>query len=199
MSIGPPCIFLLGGNTKDVQPISMLLRSGDALILGGEARLKYHGVPKVFVNAHDGGAPAHLRVNQENLQYIETLTLHTHQCPLFLHCRSGSYIDKHDNPCCCDNIDPVEIQRTLKVLNCARININLRQVYYRVSKSEEETQKQNDEIRKLHLKDLPEDVLRLVIDFSDRNHSFIATNRYFYNMKRQWYMNLNKYMNYFKF
>lgn len=135
LSIGPPCVFLLGGNTKEVQPISMLLRSGDALILGGEARLKYHGVPRVFVNAHDGGAPAHLRVNEDNLQHIETLALHTNQCPLFLHRRRD---ESKEDDCCCDGIDPVEIQRILKVLNCARININLRQVYYSAEESKTE-------------------------------------------------------------
>jgi alkylated DNA repair dioxygenase AlkB len=48
LSIGRPGIFLIGGFTRDVQPIPVLLRSGDAVILAGDSRRCYHGVPRIF-------------------------------------------------------------------------------------------------------------------------------------------------------
>ena len=36
-----------GGPTKEEAPVSMLLQSGDILIMGGAARMSVHGVPKV--------------------------------------------------------------------------------------------------------------------------------------------------------
>ena len=49
LSLGPPCVFLLPGQHKQLQPQGVILRSGDVLVLGGAARLHFHGVPKVFV------------------------------------------------------------------------------------------------------------------------------------------------------
>lgn len=65
LSIGRPGIFLIGGFSRDVEPIAILLRSGDAVILAGDSRRSYHGVPRIFplktlheegVNGGDGGA-----------------------------------------------------------------------------------------------------------------------------------------------
>ena len=43
-SIGSAAIFLLGGTTRDVEPIPILLRSGDVVIMSGpECRRAYHG------------------------------------------------------------------------------------------------------------------------------------------------------------
>ena len=47
VSLGQPCVFLLGGRTREAEPTAMLLRSGDALIMSGEARRCYHGVPRI--------------------------------------------------------------------------------------------------------------------------------------------------------
>ena len=51
LSIGCAAIFLMGGGTRDVPPLPLLLRSGDAVIMSGPARSCYHGVPRVFVAA----------------------------------------------------------------------------------------------------------------------------------------------------
>jgi alkylated DNA repair protein alkB family protein 1 len=48
LSIGRPGVFLIGGFTRDVEPIPVLLRSGDAVIIGGDSRRCYHGVPRIF-------------------------------------------------------------------------------------------------------------------------------------------------------
>jgi hypothetical protein len=164
-SLGPPCIFLLGGVTKDVAPVPLLLRSGDVLVLGGESRLKYHGIPKVFV---DHGPPQELvdftptpapapaptnvlpGVVDVNAHENE-VNLHQCGCPRFLSLfkpntsRNAVYRPPTGGQspiveaeaggasrtctCTCDGISNEEISRALKVLRCARINVNLRQVY----------------------------------------------------------------------
>ena len=117
MSIGPSCIFLLGGATKDDTPIAVLLRSGDVLVLGGEARLKFHGVPKVFVS---DGPPANVLPCTAGDEPI-----HCSGCPHFLALNAA-----HDGQTCsCGHVSVQEIQRALKVIYCCRVNINLRQVY----------------------------------------------------------------------
>ncbi|GIM09571.1 hypothetical protein Vretimale_13395 [Volvox reticuliferus] len=48
VSLGCPAIFLMGGPTKEVSPSAILLRGGDVLVLAGEARCCYHGVPRIL-------------------------------------------------------------------------------------------------------------------------------------------------------
>ena len=48
-SLGSPCVFLVGGDDRDVEPTAFVLRSGDAVVLSGKARSRFHGVPRVFV------------------------------------------------------------------------------------------------------------------------------------------------------
>lgn len=47
-SFGLSAIFLIGGHSLNEKPIAILLRSGDTIIMSGESRLCYHGVPKIF-------------------------------------------------------------------------------------------------------------------------------------------------------
>jgi len=51
ISLGLEGVFLLGGRSKDVAPTPILVRSGDVVIMGGEARFAYHGVPRVFADS----------------------------------------------------------------------------------------------------------------------------------------------------
>jgi DNA oxidative demethylase len=44
MSFGVEAIFLLGGLKRTDKPEHVLLRHGDVVVLGGEARMRYHGV-----------------------------------------------------------------------------------------------------------------------------------------------------------
>ena len=47
-SLGLSCVFLAGGRVKEDPPIAVKLNSGDLVVMGGEARRVFHGVPKVF-------------------------------------------------------------------------------------------------------------------------------------------------------
>lgn len=48
ISLGCTAVFLMGGRTREVAPTPILLRSGDVVILMGDARKCYHGLPRVF-------------------------------------------------------------------------------------------------------------------------------------------------------
>lgn len=48
ISFGLSAIFLIGGLTKQVRPKALLLNSGDVVIMSGQSRLAYHGVPKIL-------------------------------------------------------------------------------------------------------------------------------------------------------
>ena len=50
--MGQSCVFLLGGRTRETEPTAMLLRSGDVVIMSGEARRCYHGVPRIVRVSH---------------------------------------------------------------------------------------------------------------------------------------------------
>ena len=64
ISLGCPAIFLLGHENRDKAPTPIMVRSGDAVILGGESRKCYHGVPRVFASdeSADFTLPQCLRV-----------------------------------------------------------------------------------------------------------------------------------------
>lgn len=42
-SLGCKAVFLLGGKSREDQPIAMFLRSGDIVLMAGEARECFHG------------------------------------------------------------------------------------------------------------------------------------------------------------
>lgn len=52
-SFGQNAIFLLGGQTLDVRPCALMLKSGDVLIMSKESRLCYHAVPRVLARSKD--------------------------------------------------------------------------------------------------------------------------------------------------
>jgi alkylated DNA repair protein alkB family protein 1 len=47
-SVGNSCVFLMGGAKRDDNVTSIILNSGDALIMSKECRRYYHGVPKIL-------------------------------------------------------------------------------------------------------------------------------------------------------
>jgi DNA oxidative demethylase len=47
-SLGDTCLFRLGGTTRQGPTRSFRLASGDAVVLGGDARLAFHGVDRVM-------------------------------------------------------------------------------------------------------------------------------------------------------
>ncbi|KAF8709381.1 2OG-Fe(II) oxygenase superfamily, partial [Rhizoctonia solani] len=57
ISLGNAAIFLIGGLSRDIEPIPILLRSGDVVIMSGPGcRRAYHGVPRILENS----TPAYL-------------------------------------------------------------------------------------------------------------------------------------------
>lgn len=47
-SLGDQALFRLGGLTRGGKTAGLKLSSGDAVVLGGDARLAYHGVAKIY-------------------------------------------------------------------------------------------------------------------------------------------------------
>jgi len=47
-SFGNTVVFLIGGKTRSVKPTALYIRSGDIVIMGGESRYSYHGVPRMI-------------------------------------------------------------------------------------------------------------------------------------------------------
>ncbi len=48
LSLGDTCLFRIGGTQRSGPTRSLKLASGDALVLGGEARLAFHGVDRIM-------------------------------------------------------------------------------------------------------------------------------------------------------
>ncbi|GAA5983822.1 hypothetical protein JCM11641_005206 [Rhodosporidiobolus odoratus] len=59
-SLGHSSVFLVGGITRDVPPLAILLRSGDGLCMSGPGRLAFHGLPRVLA----GTLPSFLAADQ---------------------------------------------------------------------------------------------------------------------------------------
>jgi alkylated DNA repair protein (DNA oxidative demethylase) len=59
VSLGDSARFLFGGLRRRDPVAPLLLRSGDAFVFGGAARLRFHGVSRIL----PGTAPAELRMN----------------------------------------------------------------------------------------------------------------------------------------
>jgi alkylated DNA repair protein (DNA oxidative demethylase) len=48
LSLGDTCVFRIGGTTRSDPTRSIRLASGDAVVLGGDARLAFHGVDRII-------------------------------------------------------------------------------------------------------------------------------------------------------
>ena len=118
ISFAQSAIFLVGGKTKDICPKALLLNSGDVIIMSGDSRLAYHGIPKVLAPAGDDEAiPACL--------LMETLAQNPlHDC-VCVECK------RHE---CSFKEDPSHQQlmdswtHFIPYLSLSRINVNVRQV-----------------------------------------------------------------------
>ncbi|OBZ75919.1 Alpha-ketoglutarate-dependent dioxygenase alkB, partial [Grifola frondosa] len=70
ISLGCAAVFLIGGLTRDVEPIPILLRSGDVVIMSGPAcRRAYHGVPRILEET----LPPHLEEKEQRGQRLGTI------------------------------------------------------------------------------------------------------------------------------
>ncbi|KQS87466.1 MULTISPECIES: alpha-ketoglutarate-dependent dioxygenase AlkB family protein [unclassified Rhizobium] len=50
VSLGDTCLFRVGGRERTDRTLSFKLSSGDVVVLGGEGRLAFHGVDKIYPN-----------------------------------------------------------------------------------------------------------------------------------------------------
>ena len=48
VSLGDDCLFRIGGTKRTDPTVSVRLRSGDVAVLGGESRLAFHGVDRIY-------------------------------------------------------------------------------------------------------------------------------------------------------
>ena len=48
VSLGDACLFRVGGTSRGERTVSFRLESGDVVILGGEGRLAFHGVDRIY-------------------------------------------------------------------------------------------------------------------------------------------------------
>ena len=48
LSLGDSCLFRIGSTTRGGRTSSFKLQSGDAIVLGGDSRLAFHGVDKIY-------------------------------------------------------------------------------------------------------------------------------------------------------
>ncbi|MEM9765581.1 MAG: alpha-ketoglutarate-dependent dioxygenase AlkB [Pseudomonadota bacterium] len=53
LSLGDPARFRIGGTERGGPTQSLVLRSGDALVMGGPSRLAYHGIDRVWFGGGD--------------------------------------------------------------------------------------------------------------------------------------------------
>ena len=51
LSLGDTCVFRYGGTSRQGPTRSIKLASGDALVLGGDARLAFHGVDRILAGS----------------------------------------------------------------------------------------------------------------------------------------------------
>ncbi len=50
VSLGDTCLFRVGGSERTDRTLSFKLSSGDVVVLGGEGRLAFHGVDRIYPN-----------------------------------------------------------------------------------------------------------------------------------------------------
>ena len=53
VSLGDACLFRIGGTVRKGTTKSFKLESGDVLVMGGDARLRFHGVDRIYPGTSD--------------------------------------------------------------------------------------------------------------------------------------------------
>ena len=48
VSFGNTVVFLIGSRSRETKPTALYIRSGDVVVMGGESRYFYHGVPRMI-------------------------------------------------------------------------------------------------------------------------------------------------------
>lgn len=112
LSMGLPAIFLLGGKTKEEYVVPILIRPGDVMCLGGDARLKFHSMARVLPHTVPlPGVEPSLCANENQKLAVESI------------------MDDDSETEKVFNVSDVDLQGLKEYLREHRININVRQVY----------------------------------------------------------------------
>ncbi len=140
LSFGQSAIFLIGGPTKQTRPKALLLNSGDVVIMSGESRLAYHGVPKVLPYFKEGEYVS--KSNRQSILWPECLLrpvcetrswcdfgiseMAANQSNAVQTCDINGEIEKRGCPCCEELIKTWQLLESY--ISVSRINVNIRQV-----------------------------------------------------------------------
>jgi len=75
LNFGCSAVFLIGGESRDIEPTAFYIRSGDVLVMDGKSRSAYHAVPRILadtspfvVRRGDGGEEEEEK--EEELQWM---------------------------------------------------------------------------------------------------------------------------------
>ena len=69
LSIGATARFVIGGMKRRDKTTALQLRSGDAFVMGGRSRLRYHGVTRILDGTEPEGLGISGRFNLTIRQY----------------------------------------------------------------------------------------------------------------------------------
>ncbi len=76
ISLGDTCLFRFGGETRRSPTKSIRLQSGDVIVLGGPARLAFHGVDRILSGSStliDGGGRFNLTIRRVGGEPLDDL------------------------------------------------------------------------------------------------------------------------------
>jgi alkylated DNA repair protein alkB family protein 1 len=104
ISLGISAAFCIGTRSKSDKPNVILIKSGDCIVMSGESRYSYHGVPFLFPNGHN------INNNNYNFEGIEIQNSEINESQLN------------------NNTDNVTDDHILSYLKNNRINMNVRRV-----------------------------------------------------------------------
>lgn len=128
--------WFVGGSSKEVSPVPIVLYSGDVFVFGGDSRLHVHGMAKVFIAEQTEpllppGARPVTALGADSLG-TDVDVARRYVCsdpadeePLAKRVRRTEDGSSHTE----ERMDPETEQCLLKYLRSHRVNINVRQVY----------------------------------------------------------------------
>lgn len=114
-TFGQSAIYLIGGQTRDVKPEAIWVRSGDVMLMTGPSRTAFHAVPRIMT------------------QHIKTSPHNIGDCPLAL-----CYDEEKEDVCSCEvkhncwwnnEMKSSAWTEFARYFSKTRININIRQVH----------------------------------------------------------------------
>jgi alkylated DNA repair dioxygenase AlkB len=126
VSLGQSAILLLGGATKDDEPVvPILVRPGDVMIMAGQSRLNYHAMVRLVPNDMDAecGPPQSLP-DHDKVVSVEDIFSGRHEGE-----PNEEEQERYSNDVSLDPATSSECEAVSQFLLHHRINLNLRQVY----------------------------------------------------------------------